>query len=97
MSKILKEEFDKLRQDLIIAYDAKGMRASGNFAESLDVIIGDKFKSKKGKTVRTLLSVSECGKIGYFECKTKSDIIYHKWIYFKAWNEISNQLKIKLK
>lgn len=43
MSKILKEEFDKLRQDLIIAYDAKGMRASGNFAESLDVIIGDSY------------------------------------------------------
>ena len=42
-SKILKEEFDKLRQDLIIAYDAKGMRASGNFADSLDVIIGDTY------------------------------------------------------
>lgn len=40
-SKILKEEFDSLRRDLIIAYDAKGMRASGNFPESLDVIIDD--------------------------------------------------------
>jgi hypothetical protein len=28
---------------LIIAYDAKGMRASGNFADSLDVIIGDTY------------------------------------------------------
>ena len=42
-SKILKQEFDKLRQDLIIAYDAKGMRASGNFADSLDVFIGDTY------------------------------------------------------
>lgn len=42
-SKILKEEFDKLRADLIIAYDAKGMRASGNFAESLDIIIGNSY------------------------------------------------------
>lgn len=44
MSKqILQEEFDSLRQDLIIAYEAKGMRASGNFPESLDIIIGDSF------------------------------------------------------
>lgn len=42
-SKILKEEFEKLRTDLITAYDSKGMRASGNFAESLDIIIGDSY------------------------------------------------------
>lgn len=42
-NKILQKEFDELRQDLIIAYDAKGMRSSGNFAESLDIIIGDSF------------------------------------------------------
>ena len=41
--KILQEEFDSLRQDLIVAYNAKGMRASGNFEESLDIIIGDTF------------------------------------------------------
>lgn len=42
-SKILKEQFEDLRRDLIIAYDSKGMRASGNFAESLDIIIGDSY------------------------------------------------------
>lgn len=41
--KILQREFDELRRDLIVAYDAKGMRASGNFEESLDIIIGDNF------------------------------------------------------
>lgn len=41
--KILQKEFDELRRDLIIAYDAKGMRASGNFEESLDIVIGDSF------------------------------------------------------
>lgn len=47
-SKILQSEFDQLRTDLITAYDAKGMRASGRFAESLDVIIGDTFAELYG-------------------------------------------------
>jgi hypothetical protein len=34
---ILKEEFDLIKADLIKAYDAKGMRASGNWANSLEV------------------------------------------------------------
>lgn len=38
MSKVLSIEFDRLKDDLIKAYDEKGMRASGNFAESLEVI-----------------------------------------------------------
>jgi hypothetical protein len=36
MSK-LSEQFELLKDDLIKAYDAKGMRASGKFAESLEV------------------------------------------------------------
>lgn len=36
-SKVLSVEFDKLMSDLIGAYDAKGMRASGKFADSLEV------------------------------------------------------------
>lgn len=37
MSKVVSEEFEKLKQELIQAYDSKGMRASGEFAESLEV------------------------------------------------------------
>jgi len=37
MSKILSTQFEALKKDLITAYDAKGMRASGKFAESLEV------------------------------------------------------------
>lgn len=37
MSSILSKEFEALKKDLITAYDAKGMRASGKFAESLEV------------------------------------------------------------
>lgn len=37
MSSVLSKEFELLKQDLIKAYDAKGMRASGNFAETLEV------------------------------------------------------------
>jgi hypothetical protein len=36
-SKVLSKEFELLKEDLIRAYDAKGMRASGKFAESLEV------------------------------------------------------------
>lgn len=36
-SAVLSKEFELLKNDLIKAYDAKGMRASGKFAESLEV------------------------------------------------------------
>lgn len=36
-SKILSTEFELLKKDLITAYDAKGMRASGKFADTLEV------------------------------------------------------------
>jgi len=36
-SQVLSKEFESLKDDLIKAYDAKGMRASGKFAESLEV------------------------------------------------------------
>lgn len=36
-SEILSKEFESLKSDLIKAYDAKGMRASGKFADSLEV------------------------------------------------------------
>lgn len=36
-SQVLSKEFEALKKDLILAYDAKGMRASGKFADSLEV------------------------------------------------------------
>lgn len=38
---ILSKEFESLKSDLIQAYDRKGMRASGNFADSLEVVTTD--------------------------------------------------------
>jgi hypothetical protein len=38
-SQVLSKEFEALKADLIAAYDQKGMRASGKFAESLEVRI----------------------------------------------------------
>ena len=38
MSNLLSKEFEEIRKDLITAYDQKGMRASGKFAESLEVV-----------------------------------------------------------
>jgi len=51
---ILKEEFDLIKLDLIKLYDAKGMRASGNWANSLEVqvkglsaqLIGEKYSEQ---------------------------------------------------
>lgn len=36
-SQVLSKQFELLKDDLIKAYDAKGMRASGKFADSLEV------------------------------------------------------------
>jgi hypothetical protein len=36
-SEVLSKEFEALKADLITAYDTKGMRASGKFADSLEV------------------------------------------------------------
>jgi hypothetical protein len=44
-SEILSKEFEALKADLITAYDAKGMRASGKFADSLEVRV-DGFKAQ---------------------------------------------------
>lgn len=38
---ILSKEFESLKSDLIQAYDQKGMRASGNFVDSLEVVTSD--------------------------------------------------------
>lgn len=37
MRKVLSKEFELLKSDLIKAYDSKGMRSSGKFAEELEV------------------------------------------------------------
>ena len=38
---ILSEQFELLKDDLIALYDAKGMRSSGKWADSLEVIAGE--------------------------------------------------------
>jgi hypothetical protein len=40
-AEVLHSEFDAIRKDLIAAYEAKGMRASGRFAEALEVLAGE--------------------------------------------------------
>lgn len=40
-SKILSAEFEKLKADLIEAHDKKGMRSSGKWANSLEVIVAE--------------------------------------------------------
>tara|TARA_R100001530_G_scaffold135761_1_gene113826 strand:- start:833 stop:1294 length:462 start_codon:yes stop_codon:yes gene_type:complete len=43
---ILSKEFEKLKEDLIKAYDQKGMRASGDWANSLEVVQENEFNVK---------------------------------------------------
>lgn len=49
MKEILSKEFESLKNDLIKAYDQKGMRASGKFAESLEVTATDYEAILKGE------------------------------------------------
>lgn len=41
MNDVLKQEFEELKKDLITAYNQKGMRASGNFEQQLEVKEGN--------------------------------------------------------
>jgi len=41
ISDLIENEFELLKNEVISKYDEKGMRASGNFAESLETIISD--------------------------------------------------------
>lgn len=89
MSEILKEEFDKLRQDLIIAYDAKGMRASGNFAESLDVIIGDSYAELWGDEYAEQLEYGRNAG-GFPPLKDIEDWIIEKGVF----NDVLQEIKL---
>lgn len=41
IAEILQAEFDALKEDLIAKHDELGMRASGNWADSLEVVVTD--------------------------------------------------------
>ena len=86
-SKILQEEFDSLRSDLIVAYDAKGMRASGNFAESLDVIIGDSFAELWGDEYAEQLEYGR-NSGGFPPLKDIEDWILDKGVFTAVLEEI---------
>lgn len=43
MKEILSKEFELLKEDLIKLYQAKGMKASGKFEESLRIEVGDDY------------------------------------------------------
>jgi hypothetical protein len=43
---ILIQEFESIKKDIITLYDQKGMRASGNFAESLEVVVNSETSVK---------------------------------------------------
>ena len=78
LEKILFEEFELLRQDLIKAYDEKGMRASGQWASELENVSGLNFGKLTGLPYSQQLEFGrEAGKFPPIE-------IIKKWIIDKG-------------
>jgi len=48
MSAVLAEEFELLKKDLLAAYEASGMKASGNWGNSLEIEINEDSAQLKG-------------------------------------------------
>lgn len=48
MSAVLAEEFELLKKDLLAAYEASGMKASGKWGDSLEIEIGEDSAELKG-------------------------------------------------
>ncbi len=77
-SQVLSQEFESLKNDLISAYDSKGMRASGKFAEELEVWTSDNHAILWGeKYAEQLEDGRNSGK------QPPSDMI-EQWIYDKG-------------
>lgn len=95
-SAILSKEFEALKADLIKSYDAKGMRASGKFADSLEVRV-DGFKAQLwGESYAQQLETGrrpDGGVSGPAWTNAKEDII--QWIKDKGIaNRIEGQISI---
>lgn len=88
-SRILSAEFDKLKTDLIQAYDAKGMRASGKFADSLEVVVNGLNAKLMGENYAEQLEFGR--KAGKFPPVS----LIEQWIKDKGIaNRISNEISI---
>jgi len=85
MSKeILSTEFEFLKADLIEAYDAKGMRSSGAWADALEV------ESEINRVVLWGLEYSQQLETGRQPGKQPPTSVIEKWIYDKG---IANQIQ----
>jgi len=88
MSKqILSTEFEFLKLDLIEAYDAKGMRSSGKWADSLEV------ESEINRVVLWGLEYSQQLETGRQPGKQPPTSVIEQWIYDKG---IANQIEGKI-
>lgn len=95
-SEILSKEFEALKDDLIKAYDAKGMRASGKFADSLEVKVNGLNAQLWGEDYAQQLETGrrpDGGGTGPAWTTAKEDII--QWIKDKGIaNRIEGQISI---
>lgn len=95
-SAVLSKEFELLKDDLIKAYDAKGMRASGKFADSLEVKVNGLNAQLWGESYAQQLETGrrkDGGGTGPEWTTAKEDII--QWIKDKGIaNRIEGQISI---
>lgn len=89
-SKILEREFNTLKDELIEAYDRKGMRASGRFAEELEVRVQT--------NLGTMLGAEHTQQLEYGRRAGKFPPIkvIEQWIYDKGLDtRIDNEITVK--
>lgn len=88
-NEILEAEFEQLRLDLIAAYDAKGMRASGKFAEELETDVSEYTAILRGpKHTEQLEYGRRPGPISYEGMENIKEWIIRKNVFNAAIEEI---------
>ncbi len=88
ISEIIEKEFNILKNEVISKYDEKGMRASGDFAESLETIITEEPTGYKAELIGNAYAYQlEQGRLAG---KQPPSEVIEKWIVDKG---IANQIE----
>ncbi len=91
MSKeVLQKEFESLKEDLIQSYDSKGMRASGKWANELEVVVEENRGTLLG------LEYSQQLETGRSSGKQPPSSVIEQWIYDKGIDStIESNISVK--
>ncbi|MBE99326.1 hypothetical protein [Flavobacterium coralii] len=82
VNEVMQQEFEAIRDELISAYDAKGMRSSGEWADALEVKVSESGNRVKGAILG--LPYSQQLETGRAPGKQPPSKAIEKWIYEKG-------------